>query len=93
MEEVDPLDATEHTLDGAKFPTEAMVATAALTVEADGCEGEGFGFAAAFLAGSWKNGHASPRLHEPFPQNKQSTRVLSGFGSAFGLGFDFVFSP
>ena len=82
MEDVDPLDATEHALDDARFPTEAMVATAALAVDAEGCEGEGFGFAAA-----------SPRLHEPFPQNKQSTRALSGFGSAFGLGFDFVSSP
>ena len=53
MEDVDPLDATEHALDDARFPTEAMVATAALAVDAEGCECEGFGFAAAFLAGSW----------------------------------------
>ena len=53
MEDVDPLDATEHALDDARFPTETMVATAALAVDAEGCEGEGFGFAAAFLAGSW----------------------------------------
>ena len=53
-EGVDPLDATEHALEDAMLLTEAMVATAALAVEPDGWDEEaGFGFAIAFLAGSW----------------------------------------
>jgi hypothetical protein len=36
MEDVDPLDVTEHALDDVKFATEAMVTTAALAVVPEG---------------------------------------------------------
>jgi hypothetical protein len=33
MQDVDPLEATEHALNDARFLTEALVATAALAVD------------------------------------------------------------
>lgn len=58
MQAVDPLEATEHALNDARFLTEALVATAALAVDEEGCEGKGL----ALPLPSWL-GHGETDMH------------------------------